>query len=396
MLILLTLALATAPGDTLTLVKAVELGRTRAISAVVARIGTRVADIRVGERRADLLPNVSGAASLTRQTLNLDEFGIPLAKGITDPFSLFNLRLRVQQTIYDPAAFGRLAATRDSVAAAGLDAQAAGTIAGATAGIAFLRALSAEETVVAREADSAVASRLLDQARQLNQAGITAAIDVTRSEVNVATVRAQLAVARNLRERTRLDLYRALDFPADTTMSLSHEIGTGTTDVPTGRDATSFALTHRRDLEAERQRLVVMEKGRQAIRAENLPSVAASGALTESGRKTSTLENTWMPSSASRFRSSTAGAASSDPASRVSGSKPRTSGSGTSSIKSTSRSARPRSTWPPPPSNSPWRRIGSGWPNGSWPRRRIDSRRASRAASKPPPPSPGWWRGGTR
>ena len=294
MLILLTLALATAPGDTLTLVKAVELGRTRAISAVVARIGTRVADIRVGERRADLLPNVSGAASLTRQTLNLDEFGIPLAKGITDPFTLFNLRLRVQQTIYDPAAFGRLAATRDSVAAAGLDAQAAGTIAGATAGIAFLRALSAEETVVAREADSAVASRLLDQARQLNQAGITAAIDVTRSEVNVATVRAQLAVARNLRERTRLDLYRALDFPADTTMSLSHEIGTGTTDVPTGRDATPFALTHRRDLEAERQRLVVMEKGRQAIRAENLPSVAASGALTESGRKTSTLENTWM------------------------------------------------------------------------------------------------------
>ena len=117
---------------------------------------------------------------------------------------------------------------------------------------------------------------------------------MTRSEVNVATVRAQLAVARNLRERTRLDLYRALDFPADTTMSLSHEIGTGTTDVPTGRDATSFALTHRRDLEAERQRLVVMEKGRQAIRAENLPSVAASGALTESGRKTSTLENTWM------------------------------------------------------------------------------------------------------
>ena len=162
MLILLTLALATAPDDTLTLVKAVELGRTRAISAVVARIGTRVADIRVGERRADFLPNVSGAASLTRQTLNLDEFGIPLAKGVTDPFSLFNLRLRVQQTIYDPAAFGRLAATRDSVAAAGLDAQAAGTIAGATAGIAFLRALSAEETVVAREADSSVASRLLD------------------------------------------------------------------------------------------------------------------------------------------------------------------------------------------------------------------------------------------
>ena len=51
--------------------------------------------------------------------------------------------------------------------AAGLDARAAGEISGATAGLAYLRALSALATVRARQADSTIAAELLDQARQL-------------------------------------------------------------------------------------------------------------------------------------------------------------------------------------------------------------------------------------
>ncbi len=284
-----------ATGDTLTLVKAVELGRTRAVVATVARISARAAETRVGQRRAELLPTIAGSASVTRQTLNLDEFGIPLASGVTDPFSLFNLRLRVQQTIYDPATFRRLAATRDSVVAAGLDAETAGVVAGATAGVAFLRALSGEETVAAREADSVVATRLLDQARQLNQAGITAAIDVTRSEVNFATVRTELAVARHQRDRTRLDLLRAIDLPADTNLTLARDVATGTAGLPgDAAAATRFAAAHRSELQAERQRLSVLETGRRSIRAENLPSVAVSGAYTESGRTTGALEGTYV------------------------------------------------------------------------------------------------------
>lgn len=295
MLISLLWSLLIQPADTLTLPQAIQLGRARAIAATVARLGARAAETRVGQRRADFLPNVSGQATYTRQTLNLDEFGLPLASGVTDPFSLFHLRLRVQQTIFDPAAFGRLSSARDSVIAAGFDAQTAGTVAGATAGIAFLRARSAEETVIARQADSAVASRLLDQARQLNQAGITAAIDVTRSELNVATARSQLAVARNQRDRSRLDLLRAIDAPADTVLSLAQVIGGDLATIPTAPAAASqFAQAHRSELEAELQRLRVMERGRLAIRAENLPSVGASATFTESGRQTGNLAGSYV------------------------------------------------------------------------------------------------------
>lgn len=294
LLLMLSLTAGAAP-DTLTLVKAVEWGRLRAAQATIARLGAKAADIRVGQRRADLLPNLSGSATATRQTLNLDEFGFPGAGGVTNPFSIFNFRLRIQQTIYDPATFARLAATRDSVVAAGLDAETAGVVAGTAAGIAFLRAVSAEETVAARESDTTTTYRLLIGARQVNQAGLTPAIDVTRSEVTFATARTQLALARNLRDRTRLDLIRALDFPADTTVTLAHDLSGTTAGVPaTAAEAARFARQHRSDLGAERQRLRVMETGREAIRAENLPSVTATGALTESGRKTGTLKSTYL------------------------------------------------------------------------------------------------------
>ena len=140
-----TAQIAPRTPDTLTLVRSVRMGRERGVAAMLARLNARVADTRIGQRRADLLPNLSAGASVTRQTLNLDEFGIPIAQGVTDPFSLFRLQVRVTQAVLDPAAWNRLKAARDSAVASGLDAVTAGTAAGATAGVAYLRALSAAE-----------------------------------------------------------------------------------------------------------------------------------------------------------------------------------------------------------------------------------------------------------
>ena len=153
-----------APSGPLSLLGAIALGRTQGVSATVARLNVRAADARAAQRRADLLPTISGLASVTRQTVNLDEFGIPIATGVTDPFTIWRLQVRASQTVFDASAITRLRAARDTAMAAGLDAQAVGEIAGATAGLAYLRVLSAEETIRAREADSTVAAKLLDQA----------------------------------------------------------------------------------------------------------------------------------------------------------------------------------------------------------------------------------------
>jgi outer membrane protein len=282
------------PAGPIRLIDAINLGRRQGVDAVVARLNVRAANARTAQRRADLLPNIGGRASLTRQTLNLDEFGIPVATGVTDPFDIYNLQIRASQTLFDASVIARLRAGRDTAIAAGLDAQAVGEIAGATAGLAYLRVLSADETVRAREADSTIAADLLGQARQLVQAGVNPAIDATRSEVSFAAVRTQLEIARNNADGARIDLVRALDLPSGTRLELADSLGLAPLEIPRQPDeAARFAREHRAELAAERARTQSARRSLRAIRYENLPSLSANGAYIESGRETGTLAGSY-------------------------------------------------------------------------------------------------------
>ena len=282
------------PQGPLTLLQTIALGRSQGVEAAIARLDVRVADARAGQRRADLLPTISGNAGITRQTLNLDEFGIPIATGVTDAFDIYRLQLRASQTIFDASLIGRLRAARDTAVAAGLDARATGEIAGATAGLAYLRALSARETVRARQADSTIAAELLGQARQLVDAGVSPAIDATRSEVSFASVRTQLEVARNASDRTRLDLLRSLDLPSGTRVELADSLGPGPLDIPLDPDAAAgFAREHRTELAAEQARTRAARRELGAIRAEYLPSLGLSGAYQQTGREAGDLAGTY-------------------------------------------------------------------------------------------------------
>jgi len=284
----------TVPQGPLTLLEAVMLGRSQGVNAAIARLGVRTAQERVGQRRAALLPTISGDAAYTRQTLNLDEFGLPIATGVTDPFNIYRLQLRGSQTIFDASLIGRLRAARDTAVAAGLDARAAGEIAGATAGLAYLGALSARETVQARTADSAIAAELLEQARQLVAAGVSPAIDQTRSEVSFAAVRTQLEVARNAADRAGLDLLRALDLPSGTRLELADSLGTGAMDLPLNPDsAAAFAREHRAELAAEHARTESAHRSLGAIRAEYLPSVGVAGSYQQTGPHTNALNGSY-------------------------------------------------------------------------------------------------------
>jgi outer membrane protein len=283
-----------APVRKITLLDAINQGRQHGVEAAIAQLNVRAANARVGERRADLLPNIEGRATLTRQTLNLSQFGFPGASGVTDPFSIYDLRIGASQTLFDLSAITRLRAGRDTAIAAGLDAQAVGEISGATAGLAYLRALSAEETVRARQADSTVAADLLSQARKLVEAGINPAIDATRSEVSFAAVRGQLEIARNTESRSRLDLVRALDLPSNTRLELADSLGVAPLDIPTQPDeAAGYARNRRAELAAERARTGAARRSLSAIRYENLPSVSVNGAYAESGRATGELAGSY-------------------------------------------------------------------------------------------------------
>jgi outer membrane protein TolC len=126
------------------------------------------------------------------------------------------------------------------------------------------------------------------------QAGVSPAIDATRSEVSFAAVRTQIEVARNSADRARLDLIRALDLPSGTRLQLADSLGLRTLGIPrTPDEAARYAREHRAELTAEHARTVAARRTLRSIVYENLPSLSFNGAYTESGRETGTLASTY-------------------------------------------------------------------------------------------------------
>lgn len=282
------------PAGPLTLAQAIALGRERGVSAALSRLSARAVDRQKSVIRGYLLPTLNGSGSITRQTLNLDVFGIPVATGVTDPFTVYQLQLTASQKVFDASLIARLRAASDSAAAAGLDARSVGELSAAAAGLAYLRVLSARETVRARQADSTVAAQLLDIARQQFDAGVSPIIDVTRSEVGLASVRTALEVARNEADRARLDLLRALDLPPGMTLTLADTLAAPAPEIPGEPDAAvRFALEHRPEMLAETSRTRAAERALRAVSYENLPSVSLNGAYTYNGRTTDNLNSSY-------------------------------------------------------------------------------------------------------
>jgi len=279
----------------LTLVDAVRLGRERAVVAVLARLGADVAGDRSAQRRADLLPQVTGTARFDNKTLNLNELGLQAAVGVTDPFDVWGFRLRATQVLFDASLFQRARAASDSAVAAGLDARAAGDLAGTTAGLAWLRAVGADEAVRARLADSVIAATVLDEARHLVTSGVNPAIDSTRSAVNLAAVQTQLTVARNQAARGRLDLARILDLPPATPIRLGDSLSDAADGLPVDVDsAVAFALSNRDEVKAEEARLQASQRALGSVKDEYLPSLTAAGEIGTSGRSLNGLDGTYL------------------------------------------------------------------------------------------------------
>lgn len=289
-------ARSVAQATSITLGEAIARGRSNGVQGALARLSAKSAAARTSQRGSDFLPNVSGTASVVRQTLNLTEFGLsfPGAPEVTDPFTVYRFRLTGEQLLFSKSALDRLGAARDTAIAAGLDAARVGDISAAAAGAAWLRLAGATETVKAREADSVTAVALLEIARAQVDAGTAPRIDRTRSETQLAAARIRLTVARNERDRATLDLARAIDVPVATPLTLSGDPSIPLGAMPTDIDsAVAMARAQRQDLSAERQRVTVLQRSLGAITDELFPSVGLSAGLGTSGRGLDRLGGTW-------------------------------------------------------------------------------------------------------
>ncbi len=267
-------------GAPLTLGDAARLAARQSAATQIGALRVTEAEARVRERRAALLPNVTGAATDGQRTFNTASFGFSLPGlnpngEIIGPVRTVDFRARVAQTIFDPAAVSRVRAARVSVQASSAEAASSAEQAANNAATAYLRAVRAQAQLTARTADSALAAELLGIARNQVEAGVGVGLDVTRAQAQVATTRAQILAARNDRDRARLDLVRALNLPPDAPLTLADSLGSlPAADAATDEAATvERALSRRPDIRAAEAQARAARSQVSALRAERLPSI---------------------------------------------------------------------------------------------------------------------------
>jgi len=270
----------------LTLGQAVRIAARQNPQVGSARSRLGVAEARVTQQKADLLPTLALEARQTGSTFNsaaLFPLDFPSAPGqpplldregsILGPLNVFDARAHVSQTLLDPSALGRIRGAKTSVRAADADVTNASESAGLLAANAYLAVLRADGVYGARLADSTLAAELLRIAQDQLRAGTGVALDVTRARSQLTGARTQLIVARNDRDRTRVELARAMGLPL-VTLVLVDSLGALPVAAATTEEAAlADAVRGRSDLRSMGLQAQAAREQAAAIRNERLPTI---------------------------------------------------------------------------------------------------------------------------
>ncbi len=288
-----------SPPVPLTLGDAARLAARQSALTQVANARADQADARYTQRRADLLPFINGTALEGERNFNSASFGVsfpgvPPGGTVLGPVKNFDLRGNLRIPLLDLAAWARTGSARTSVTAARADAANQADIAATAGAVAYLRALRAEGFLRARAADSVLADELVNIAREQVKSGVGIALDLTRAQSQAAGARAQLIGARSERDRSRLELYRALGLSLDARVEFRDSLGMkDTATAPFYQDAVVQAFKVRPDLAAAVAQIAAQKQQVQGVRAERLPTVSLAADQGVNGANTDRMLNTY-------------------------------------------------------------------------------------------------------
>jgi len=267
--------------ETITVVGAIARALEHNIGPLVAEQGVGRAQGARWRALAELLPNVSGRVSETRQKLNLAAFGFGSEPGspfanfpsIVGPFNVFDARIYLSQTVLNFGALNGARAEAHNVEAARFTFKSARDFVINVAGNLYVMVLAASARVDAARAQQQTAQALYNQALDLKQGGLIAGIDVLRAEVqlNAQTQRATSAVVEF--EKMKLQLARVMGLP----LGQAYRLDANLPELPNSDlsldDAVAAAYRARPDYQAALERVRAAEASRQAVIGDTLPSV---------------------------------------------------------------------------------------------------------------------------
>lgn len=199
----LSVEMASAQGEGLTIEEAVRLALTRNERAENADARRAAAAARVKKARAFFFPDLTASGGYTRR--GFDDGGEEGGRFNRDPDALLGT-VTLNLSLFDARAFPLYRQAQHAHAAARLSSAEEKRLLAFEAADAFLRALGVEQVQAAAERREAFARETLEDTRVRFEAKLVSSNDITRSALELANAEREATLARAEAELARLQL----------------------------------------------------------------------------------------------------------------------------------------------------------------------------------------------
>ena len=263
----------------LSLQDAINLGLKNNLGLLLSRADTRAARGQRWEELSALLPHVTAAPYVDESKINLAELGFTNVATIfhisnaVGPFSYFDARAAVTQTLFDWKSINAARAASQSVKSADYTLLDAHDLIVLTVGYVYFQAIADEARIATDEAQVAAAQALFDQASDQVKAGTAADIDALRSKVELQTRQQQLIQARNDFGIQKITVTRVVGLAPSQQFDLTDKSLYQPLENITIDQALQRAYASRSDYRAALSDVRVAELSRKAAAAGYLPSL---------------------------------------------------------------------------------------------------------------------------
>lgn len=235
------------------------------------------------EQLSALLPHATVSPYAARSKLNLQEvgllfsppnFSLPTTVG---PYSYFDARLGVTQTVFDWKAIKAAQAASQSLKSAEYTYKDARDLVVLAVGYTYLQAIADEARIATAEAQVQAAQAVYDQASDQVRAGTSPQIDALRAKVELQTRQQQLIQARNDFAIQKLTVARVIGLASGQEFDLTDKSPYQPFDGISVEQALKRAYASRSDYQAAMKDVRAAELSRDAAKAGYLPSLSLTG-----------------------------------------------------------------------------------------------------------------------
>ena len=244
----------------------------------------------------ELLPKVTGEASITVQQVDLAAYGLkfPGISPVVGPFQVIDFRAYLTQNLINVQSFENYVAARHNFESAKLTAQDARELVVLIVGNQYLICVADGARIKAVQAELDSSKVSLDQANDAHEAGTSPRLDVLRAQVDFQSEQQTLIAATNSLAKDKLALARAIGLPLDQKFDLTDTAPFQAFDAPDPQAAFEQALKQRKDLAAAVETTKGAEAGTKAAFAEQLPTAKVTGNFGDLGETVNHSHDTYL------------------------------------------------------------------------------------------------------